>query len=475
MTREGAIATALNAVDSGEFRQTMARRVAIQSESQNPEKRPELLRYLQEELQTALSGMGFECRLMEEAQSGASFLYAERFEGAGLPTVLGYGHGDVVRGMPDKWDAGLDPWVLTEREGTWFARGIADNKVQHSINLLAQASVLQTRGQLGFNAKWLFEVGEEVASPGLHRFCETHRELLAADVLICSDGPRLSEAKPTIFLGSRGEYNLDLSITARDAGHHSGNWGGLLSNPGVQLCHAIASLVGATGRIQVPALVPAAPIAADVKASLSGLTLEQGPAAPRIDPDWGEPGLSGPEKVFGWSAFELLAMGAGNPFAPVGAIPPTAWARCQLRFVEGVDIANVVPAIEAHLVQHGFGMVKVEIAEPPMPPTRVALDNPWVHWAVASIRDSVDLEPDLLPNIGGTLPNDAFALTLGLPTLWIPHAYAGSRQHAPNENVPVHIIRQAVQLMAGLYWDVGNMDREAPGADRLTPAKPVSS
>jgi len=58
---------------------------------------------------------------------------------------------------------------------------VADNKGQHWVNPAAQAAVLKTRGRLGFNAKWLIEMGEEVGSPGLHAVCRTNGELLAAD------------------------------------------------------------------------------------------------------------------------------------------------------------------------------------------------------------------------------------------------------------------------------------------------------
>ena len=78
---------------------------------------------------------------------------------------------------------------------------------------------------------------------------EANRDLFSADLLIASDGPRLGAEKPTIFLGARGALALDLSIDARKGGHHSGNWGGLLSNPGILLSHAIASIVGANGQI----------------------------------------------------------------------------------------------------------------------------------------------------------------------------------------------------------------------------------
>ena len=91
-----------------------------------------------------------------------------------------------------------------------------------------------------------------LVSPGLRDLCETHRDLFAADLLIASDGPRLRADRPTVFLGSRGSMNFDLAIEARQGGHHSGNWGGLISNPGLQLAHAIATIAGPTGQIRIP-------------------------------------------------------------------------------------------------------------------------------------------------------------------------------------------------------------------------------
>src|SRR5262249_36727831 len=151
------------------------------------------------------------------------FLYAERFEREGLPTVLGYAHGDVIRGQDDDWKPGLSPWKLTERDGRWYGRGVADNKGQHSINLAAFDAVIRARGRLGFNAKYLIEMGEEIGSPGLREICSENQDLLRADLLLASDGPRLRADRPTLFLGSRGAINFDLSIVAREGAHHSGN------------------------------------------------------------------------------------------------------------------------------------------------------------------------------------------------------------------------------------------------------------
>src|SRR5436305_13478080 len=111
--------------------------------------------------------------------------------------------------------------------------------------------VLKTRGHLGFNAKFLVETGEEIGSPGLREVCRQYKDKLAADVLIASDGPRLAPDRPTIYLGTRGAMNFDLIVDMRDGGHHSGNWGGLLANPGIILAHALATITSPKGAIRV--------------------------------------------------------------------------------------------------------------------------------------------------------------------------------------------------------------------------------
>jgi hypothetical protein len=72
-----------------------------------------------------------------------------------------------------------------------------------------------------------------------------------------------------------------------------------------------------------------------------------------------------------------------------------------------------------------------------------------------SIETTTGHPPAILPNFGGSLPNDAFAEVLGLPTIWIPHSYPGCSQHAPNEHLPPEILRQGLSIMAGVYWDLG--------------------
>lgn len=451
-SRADALLLADRHLDSGEFLTHLARRVAYRTESPVPGSAPQQRAYLDDEVQGTLGRMGFHCRILERGERGL-FLVAGRQEDPLLPTVLLYGHGDTVPGMEGRWAEGRDPWVLTEAGDRLYGRGTADNKGQHSVNLAALDMVLRARGRLGFNARVLIEMGEELGSPGLREVCREERDALAADVLVASDGPRLSAERPTLFLGSRGTVRVRLVLHLRDGAHHSGNWGGLISNPALVLGHAIVSMVDRRGALTVDGLRPE-PIPEEVRATLAGVVPAGGPGEPPVEPGWGEPGLTPAERVFAWNTLEVIGLSAGSTAQPVSAIPGRAEAVVQLRFVVGLDWREVAPILQRHLDAHGFGAVRAEALDGGNA-TRTLPGNKWVARAVASIRDTTGLDPAVLPNFGGTLPNDVFVEELGLPTIWIPHSYPGCNQHAPDEHNLRPLLGQALRMMTGLFWDFG--------------------
>jgi len=303
--RGNAIAAAQAWFDDGGLEADIGRRVAWRTESQRSDAGATLRGYLADEIGPSLATLGFTWRIVENPVAGSGpFLIAQRLEDPARPTVLMYGHGDVVLGYDAQWRAGLSPWTLAVEGDRWYGRGTADNKGQHSINLAALARVIEARGRLGFNVKMLMETGEETGSPGLRAVCESEHAALAADVLIASDGPRLRAEQPTVFLGSRGAFNFDLNVALRAGGHHSGNWGGLLANPGTMLANAIASLVDARGRILVEALRPP-PIPETVRRALADIVPGE-PGGPEIDADWSEPGLTPAERQTMFSATSML-------------------------------------------------------------------------------------------------------------------------------------------------------------------------
>jgi acetylornithine deacetylase/succinyl-diaminopimelate desuccinylase-like protein len=460
-TRAGAIARMRAYIDGGAFEAELARRVAFRTESQKlPDSLGELRRYLIEEMVPAFARLGFDTCIFDNPLAGQGpVLLATRIEAPGLPTVLGYGHGDVIRGLEDQWTKGRGPWIVARDGDRLYGRGTADNKGQHTLNMAALEAVRAERGgRLGFNVKFIIETGEEAGSKGLAQLIAAHKADFAADVLIASDGPRVSPERPTMTLGCRGALNFDLVCDLREGGHHSGNWGGLIANPGIILAHALASIVGATGELLVPALRAPA-MSRAVKACLADVEVDGGEQGPEVDEWWGDPGLTPAERVYASNVFNVLAFTTGTPGRPVNAIPPKAVANCQLRFVAGTSIGDIVPALQRHLDAEGFARVRV------MPPpavndggfaaTRTEPDHPWVEFVAASLQRSANAKPAIVPQSGGSICNEIFTDILRMPTVWIPHSYPSCSQHAPNEHVLLSISRSAGTLMAGLYWDIG--------------------
>lgn len=462
--RETVIQHATDAFDSGAFFDGLAELVALRTESQNPRNRGALNAYVEQSIPQKLEGLGFEFTLFDNpVPGGGPLLLAQRNEDPQGTTVLYYGHGDVVLGMEGQWSSDRDPWTLTAEGRAWYGRGTADNKGQHWVAISAIRSILNTRGSLGFNLKILIETSEEIGSPGLREFCETNRALLAADVMIGSDGPRLSREYPTLFMGSRGSMVCRLSVKCREDDRHSGNWGGVLSDPVVRLAHAIASIVDGRGKILVPEWRPDT-LTPSVRKALSHEAFRATFETAEIDPDWGEPGLTPAERLYGWNSFSVIAIESGSVAKPVNVIRKEAEAVCQLRYVVGTDPTTMMDDLRRHLDAHGFGDVVITPARSePSVPTRLDPEHAWARFAVASMAETEGSEPIVLPNLAATLPNDCFSDVLGLPTIWIPHSFPECRQHATDEHADEGILRQGLRLMTGLFFDIGAASLRSDG------------
>ncbi len=456
-SRHSALARALDFFDSNGFRDVLSKLVAIPSTSQDPAHQPDVQRYLAEAIQPWLVRMGFSVEIHPNPEPGfGPILFAERLEGPDRPTILTYGHGDTVRGLEDQWRAGLSPWTLTPEAGRWYGRGTADNKGQHALNLAALEAVLHERGgRLGFNLKMVLETSEERGSTGLRAFVAQNADRLVADVLIASDGPRVMPEIPTIATGTRGTYHFDLVVDVRPGGVHSGHWGGLTTDPAVILSHAIGTIMDRRGKILVRDWLPRNGVPAAVRAVLDGCPVGGGGEAASIDPEWGEPGLTAAEKIYGWNSFIVLSMLSGRPENPVNAVAPKATAHCQIRYTVDTDPAGFDAAVRSHLQENGFPEVGVENSYVRMPASRTDPNHPWVRWTVASMEQTLGKRVQVIPNSSGGLPGDVFVDYLGVPLVWIPHSYNGCKQHGPDEHLLVGPAREGLAAYTGIWWDLG--------------------
>ena len=440
----------------GKFFDKLSSLVNIVTDSKNAVSVDDLTSYYTDGLSDILTELGLQTKIIDNPiKGGPPFLIGKRIESSELKTILLYGHGDTVPLQEGQWFEEIIPNELKVIGDKIYGRGVADNKGQHLINLLALLSVLKIRKKLGFNLKIIFEMGEEIGSPGLFDLCEKYKDYFKSDVLIASDGPRVAVDVPTVFLGSRGAINFELEAKYREGAHHSGNWGGVLRDPGVRLSHALSVITDKCGKILIESWKPTS-LSIEVRDRLHSLPTTISETV-EIDENWGEPGLSSNEKLFGWNSFSVLALSSGNIDLPVNAIQPSAKALCQLRFVVGTDTNKVISSLRDHLDQNGFNDIKI-ITENAInfEASRTNLNNIWLEKIENIIEKFHRDKIHVIPNLAGSLPNNCFTDILGIPTIWIPHSYKECSQHAPNEHVPIELLQNSLLLMTDLYWNLGS-------------------
>jgi acetylornithine deacetylase/succinyl-diaminopimelate desuccinylase-like protein len=456
-TREGALSRAATFFDDGSYKKLLTDLVAIPSTAQEPGHEADLCHYLEGAIGPWLERLGFAVTIHPNPLEGfGPILTGVRIEDASKPTVLLYGHGDTVRGLDEQWRPGLKPWELFEEDGRWYGRGSADNKGQHALNIAALEVVLAERGgRLGFNVKIVLEMAEERGSRGLREFVAANRELLAADVLIASDGPRCEPDVPTIATGTRGIFQFDLVLKLRAGGVHSGHWGGLTTDPAIRLSHAIGAIIDPRGKILVRDWLPQNGVPAEVRGVLDGCPVGGGDGAATIDADWGEPGLTSAEKIYGWNSFIVLAMLSGKPDAPVNAVAPDARATCHIRYTVDTDPNTFEASLRRHYNEQGFGDIVIENAGVRMAASRTPPNHPWVRWAQDSMQKTLGKRVQIIPNSSGGLPGDVFVDHIGVPLVWVPHSYNGCKQHGPDEHFLIAPAREGILAFTGMWWDLG--------------------
>ena len=468
-SRSAAIEHAKSVFDDGSFVARLSELVAVPTESHPPKRKPDLVRYCTDVLGPMMTPLGFTVALLDNPlPEHGPVMLATRIEDPTLPTVLIYGHGDVVRAMPERWRADLDPWTVKVEGDKIYGRGVVDNKGQHLLAIEALAAVISVRGRLGFNAKVFVETGEEAGSPGLRQILRTHREACAADVFIALDGLRQSATIPELTLGTRGGFSMDLVVDLREGGYHSGHWGGLLADPAVILSHAIASILSRNGKILVPGWTPVH-IPHAVREACANIVMEEVPGTPTPDPGWGEPGMSRAERIFMWTSVVVLASVSGQPESPVNAVAGNARARLQVRHTVDVDGRGLVQALRRHLDDQGFTNVQVVPVQErdAFPASRTDQEDPWVERVRQSMALTAGRRPNVVPNIGASGPSELFREELSTPIMWIPFSYGGCSQHGPDEHGLASLFREGLGLMAGIWWDFGSASEKATAsADR---------
>ena len=404
--------------------------------------------YLNDDLQR----IGFSSSILETA--GHPLVFAEKLVSPELPTVLIYGHYDVQPADPlDLWES--DPFEPVIKHDAIIARGATDDKGQVFAHVKAVEALIEANGDLPVNVKFLIEGEEEIGSPSLNAFIVAHKEKLAADIVVISDGAMIAPGVPSITYGLKGLAYVE--VQAKAAGHdlHSGAYGGGVPNVINGLAKIIAGLHDENGRVTVPGFY-------DDVVDISDAEREAFKRVPFSDEAFkeetgvtatpGEAGYSVLERV--WARPTLDVNGISGGWQGEGSktvIAAKAMAKISCRLVPNQDPQDITKKLSAHIKALAPEGVDVDVIDlHGGMPAMTAIDSATIQTAASALKDVFNKDV-VFARTGGTIPVVAdFQQLLGADVVLVGFGLESDRMHSPNEKFDLINFYKGIEASAAL-------------------------
>lgn len=385
---------------------------------------------------------------------GNPVVFAEKIIDPAKPTVVVYGHYDVMPVDPiEQWNT--EPFEPVVKDGRIWGRGADDDKGQLFMHAKAFEALVATE-QLTCNVKFMLEGEEEIGSESLYKWCEENKELVAGDVILISDTSMIAWDIPSITCGLRGLTYMQVEVTGPDKDLHSGLYGGAVANPANVLAEMIASLVDDKGHITIPGFYD------DVR-ELSAEEREEFNKAPFSKENYmkgvgveelaGEEGYTTPERTGVRPTLDVNGMWSG--YIGEGTktiIPSTASAKISMRLVPHQDYEKIAELFEAHFRAIAPPTVKVDVkflhgGAPYVSPT----DLKAYKAAAAAVEQTFGRRP--LPFYsGGSIPIVShFEKALGMKSILLGFGLSCDAIHSPNESFGLDNFYRGIETIAAFY------------------------
>ena len=422
---------------------------SISAKTEHKEDMQRCARYWQEHLQ----GLGVQAEVYQTA--GNPIVYGEYIIDASAPTVLVYGHYDVMPAEPlELWKS--EPFEPEIRDGHIWARGADDDKGQ-SMTQIKGFETAKALGLLRCNVKFVLEGEEEIGSTHLEGFLTQYKDMLSADVILVSDTSMVSSEVPSLTSGLRGLAYWEIEVTGPNRDLHSGHFGGAVGNPINELCRLIAKVQDEhTGRIQIPGFYDdVVDLTTAEREMIAQVPFSEEAYCKAIDVDavWGEEGYSTLERNSCRPSFDVCGIWGG--YTGEGSktvLPSKAYAKVSCRLVASQDHHKISQAFIDYIKSITPKHIRVEVR--PMHGGEAYLcpiDLPAYKAAEEAISKSWGVRP-LAVRRGGSIPIIAvFERVLGLKTVLMGFGLESNAIHSPNENMSVDIFRKGVEAVAEFY------------------------
>ena len=392
--------------------------------------------------------------------TGNPVVYGEKMIDNRLPTVLVYGHYDVMPVDPVAlWES--DPFTPEIRDGKIYARGADDDKGQCFIHAKAFEYLVHNE-MLPCNVKFMIEGEEEIGSGALTEWCAENRELLKADVIMVSDTMMIAPDTPAITCGLRGIAYLEVEVAGSNRDLHSGLFGGAVANPCNILAQMIASLHDDKGRVTVKGFYD------DVEElnTADRAELNKAPFDPEaykqsigISQLHGEEGYTTLERTGIRPTLDVCGMWGG--YTGEGSktvIPSKACAKISMRLVPNQDPDRIAELFTAHFHSMAPDCVRVKVVNlhggrPYVSPT----DSPAYRAAAKTLEATFGKSP-IPVRSGGSIPViAAFEEILGIKSILMGFGLADDAIHSPNENFPLENLFKGIESATGFYQNFAEM------------------
>src|SRR4030043_2313691 len=389
---------------------------------------------------------------------GHPLVYGEWLDaGKSAPTALIYGHYDVQPVDPlNLWVT--EPFKPDVRGDYIYARGITDMKGQMMAALDAFESISKT-GYLPINFKFLFEGEEEIGSPNLAPFIETHKELLHCDFAINPDTGALSPDIPSITYALRGLAYMEIRIYGPDHDLHSGVFGGAVLNPANTLCKIIAGLHDDQGRVTLPGFYDKVrPIDKEEQAELARLPIDdqyylKATGAPGL---YGEAGYTTIERLGTRPTLDVNGMLSG--FTGDGAktvLPAWAMAKISARLVPDQQPADVYQQMHSYLEAVAPKEIRWSLIPMHGGPASISNRNSVYIKALERALETVWQKKPVYKREGGSVPVVLdFQKFLGVETVNTGFSMPDDNLHSPNEKLHLPTWYRGVDSFIHFYFNL---------------------
>ncbi|MHA7111018.1 dipeptidase [Sunxiuqinia elliptica] len=386
--------------------------------------------------------------------AGNPVTYAEKIIDPSKPTVLVYSHMDVMPVEPlELWKSA--PFEPEVRDGKIFARGADDDKGQGMMHAKAFELMAKTN-TLPCNVKFMIEGEEEIGSPNLGQWCEEHKDMLKADVILVSDTTMINPETPTITTGLRGLAYWQVEVTGPNRDLHSGMFGGAVANPINVLSKMIAQMTDENGHITIPGFYDDVLEVSKEERKLMAeipFNLENYKKALDIEEVAGENGFATNERTGIRPSFDVCGIWGG--YTGEGAktvLPSKAYAKISSRLVPNQDHEKIAELFKQHFESIAPNTVKVEVSPLHGGQAYVCpIDLPAYRAAEQACVDVFGRRP--VPNrSGGSIPIiSTFEEILGIKSILLGFGLESDAIHSPNENFPLEQFYKGIRTIPRFY------------------------